>query len=663
EDFYEECAQRGYRYGPVFRGLRSVWRGGDEVFAEVALPEAAGGVEEFVIHPALLDAAMQAMGFLGLEVEAGSVLLPFAWEGVRVFAVGARAVRARLRGEGAGRVGIVLFDGVGGVVAEAVLVVRGVALSELGPVRGTDEVLYTVDWKPTKLLYGSADSEARHVLRYEWPWRDDLDGMRKWLHHLVEDLRAQLRTVDPRTTIVVVTRQLIRVIDSDGANPGGAAAWSLLRSVQNEYPDRIVLLDTDDWDDAAISKAIDSRGATQVAVRGSRHLTPRIRSVSASGPSAPSPLRASANGTVVITGGTGVVGASLARHLVEKHGASRILLVSRTGGTSTASMALCEELRALGAAVDSVACDVSDRASLGRVLDEIPADAPLVGVVHAAGVLADSSFADLAADDLDAVLGAKSGGAWNLHELTAAHELAFFILCSSLAATIGTPGQAGYAAANGFLDGLAEYRRAAGLPATSIAWGLWESTTGMGSDLLAADKGRLDRWGIGAIPAPRALTALDRVLPADRARIVIARLDLDRLRTVSGKAGIFAMFGDSGGGENNSLSPSRTSSDADSDLLAEVSAMTPEQRLAKIREVVLDELSVALGFADPGEIDTSRGFQDLGVDSLSAMEFRNGLSAVTGIRIAPTAVFDYETPDDLINYINELLPTLAGGVT
>ncbi|MEU0538449.1 type I polyketide synthase [Nocardia sp. NPDC005978] len=661
-DFYAECAERGYGYGPAFQGLKSVWRCGGEVFAEAVLPEtAADGADRFMIHPALLDAVMQAAGFLDVPVPDGQILLPFAWERIRVHALGARAVRARLRAAGDHRVEIVVEDGAGRSVAEATLTVRAVDPSDL-PGVGADDVVYTVGWKPTTLLPDSGEGQTRHLLRCEWRWDSDPDGLREGLHSIVEDLRSRLRSADPQDTIVVVTRQLIHVIDSDAVHPGGEATWGLLRSVQNEYPGRIVLVDTDDGDDTVISKAIRARGGTQVAIREGRHLTPRIQRAGASRPTPPSPLRTGVRGTVLITGGTGVVGAALARHLVEQQGASHILLVSRTGSTSTASMSLCEELHSHGAVVDSVACDVSDRASLRRVLDTIPGDAPLVGIVHAAGVLADSSFDELTAQDLDGVLGAKAGGAWNLHELTAGDELEFFILCSSLSAAIGTPGQAGYAAANGFLDGLAEYRRALGLPATSIAWGLWESETGMGGALVAADNGRLGRWGIGSISPAHALAGLDRALAGHRARTIVASLDLDRLRTSSAKSGMFEMFGHSPGGTRTRLPDGREATGEQDDLLAEVAAMSPEQRLEKIRDVVLDELSVALGYADPGEIDPSRSFQDLGVDSLSAMEFRNGISAVTGIRVSPGAIFDYETPDDLINYISELLPTLAGGV-
>ncbi|MGN2637873.1 beta-ketoacyl synthase N-terminal-like domain-containing protein [Nocardia takedensis] len=270
QDFYEVCAQRGYRYGPVFRGLRSVWRGGDEVFAEVALPEAAGGVEEFVIHPALLDAAMQAMGFLGLEVEAGSVLLPFAWEGVRVFAVGARAVRARLRGEGAGRVGIVLFDGVGGVVAEAVLVVRGVALSELGAVSGGDEVLYAVEWKPVEVgevVVGAAAGVS--VLRCSG---DGVWGVVEWVQGwLAQEERAGERCV-------VVTSGAVAVDGCDELSGlADAGVWGLLRSVQNEHPDRVVLVDVDDWGvvEWAVA-AVSGVGEPQAAVRRGVVSVPRL---------------------------------------------------------------------------------------------------------------------------------------------------------------------------------------------------------------------------------------------------------------------------------------------------------------------------------------------------------------------------------------------------
>ncbi|MGO4758261.1 beta-ketoacyl reductase, partial [Streptomyces sp. 2MCAF27] len=247
-------------------------------------------------------------------------------------------------------------------------------------------------------------------------------------------------------------------------------------------PGRFILLDLDpDLDGGGVPPTVVPAALAcaepQIAVRANRLLVPRLTRVPASVPATDAadqhaaPTAFDPDGTVLITGGTGTLGAVLARHLVGRHGVRHLLLASRRGPDAPGATELGAELAELGAEVTVRACDSGDRAALADLIARIPTGHPLTGVVHAAGVLDDATVSSLTPRHLDTALTPKADAAFHLHELTRHAQLRAFVLFSSAAGVLGAAGQGNYAAANAFLDALAEHRRAQGLPALSLAWG------------------------------------------------------------------------------------------------------------------------------------------------------------------------------------------------
>jgi acyl transferase domain-containing protein/NAD(P)-dependent dehydrogenase (short-subunit alcohol dehydrogenase family)/acyl carrier protein len=354
--------------------------------------------------------------------------------------------------------------------------------------------------------------------------------------------------------------------------------------------------------------------------------------------------------TALITGATGTLGSLLARHLVSARGARHLLLASRQGPHAKGATELKEELEALGAAVEIAACDVSDRAQVEALLGSIPDEHPLGAVVHAAGALDDGVIDSLDPERLKNVFGPKLDAAWHLHELTEGMELSEFVLFSSAAATLGSPGQGNYAAANAFLDSLAAYRKAKGLPATSIAWGLWEETSAITE---TADRERLSRAGIEAISSREGLDLFDACLSTGESFSLAAPLDRGALRTAA-KAGMLPPIL----GELVRVPARRSSGRAGA--LARRLAETPEaERQALVLELVLNEIAAVLGHSSAKQIDPESTFKDLGFDSLSAVELRNRLNALSGLRLPATTVFDYPTPAAVTTYLHDELAGTA----
>ncbi|MEU1290509.1 SDR family NAD(P)-dependent oxidoreductase, partial [Kitasatospora sp. NPDC005856] len=353
------------------------------------------------------------------------------------------------------------------------------------------------------------------------------------------------------------------------------------------------------------------------------------------------------DGTVLITGGTGTLGGHVARHLVAERGVRHLVLVSRSGGGA----ALREELEGLGAEVTVAACDVADRDALAAVLDSIPAAHPLTAVVHAAGVLDDGVVESLTPERLAAVWEPKARAAWNLHELTRGRDLTAFVLFSSAAGTLGSPGQANYAAANTFLDALAVHRRALGLPATSLAWGFWAEASGMTGNLTEADQDRLTRAGVVPLATDHALSLFDAALATDRAALVPVRLDLSVMAGApTAPAALKGLVS-----RKAARRPARHGA-----IVDRLRSLPEVERLRAALDLVTANTAAVLGHSEPGAAWDRQPFKDLGFDSLTAVELRNRLNTATGLRLTATVIFDHPTPGQLAEHL--LSQILDGGV-
>jgi polyketide synthase 12 len=355
-------------------------------------------------------------------------------------------------------------------------------------------------------------------------------------------------------------------------------------------------------------------------------------------------------GTVLITGGTGMAGSALARHVVTRHGARHLVLVSRRGAEAPGAAELVAELAAAGAQVQVVACDAADRPALAKVIADIAAQHPLSGVIHAAGVLDDAVISSLTPDRIDAVLRAKVDAAWNLHELTRDLNVAAFVMFSSMAGLVGSSGQGNYSAANCFLDGLAQHRRAHGLPAMSLGWGLWDQASAMTGGLDAADLARLGRDGVLALSSEEALELFDTAMIVDEPYLAPARIDLAALRAHA--VAVPPMFTDLlNAPTRRQVDDSLAAAKSKSALAHRLHGLSEPEQHTVLLELVRSHIATVLGNIAPEAVDPDKAFQDLGFDSLTAVEMRNRLKSATGLSLSPTLIFDYPTPSGLASYI------------
>ncbi|CAM5513500.1 SDR family NAD(P)-dependent oxidoreductase [Streptomyces microflavus] len=442
----------------------------------------------------------------------------------------------------------------------------------------------------------------------------------------------------PGSTLVVVTDRAVAA--GDAPDPDAAAAWGLLASAQAEAPGRIVLVDApQDTGTEALAAAV-ATGEPRLAVRPEGVLVPRLRPVRDQGSTARPPWHP--EGTVLITGGTGTLGALVARHLVTEHGVRRLLLAGMRGEQAPGAGELREELTALGASVTVAACDVANREQLAELLASVPAEHPLTGVVHTAGVLDNGLVSGMTPKRLAAVLAPKADAARHLDELTRGLGLAAFVLFSSTTGTFGAPGQSNYAAANAFLDALAARRAADGLPATSIAWGLWRAG-GINAHLDDRELDRFEQDGFRAVTDAEGLALFDRALAAGRPTLLVGAVAV----RASAAAPDTAAAGTAGApGAGSGAVPL-------GERLAELSAPEREPYLLAL---VVREVASVLGHASAASVAPDRPFQDLGFNSLTAVELRNRLTAAAGLPLPATLVFDHPSPAALAAHLH----TVAG---
>ncbi|MER7877316.1 SDR family NAD(P)-dependent oxidoreductase [Streptomyces solisilvae] len=642
-DLYRRLDEAGYGYGPAFQGLRAAWRLGDTLYAEVAAP---GGADSggFLVHPAALDAALHAL-FLDRDLD--GIQVPFSWSGVDLSPAGPGALRVRLSVPGPDEASVLIADDTGRPVCSVDRFVgRPLSAGQLAAGRtGAADRLFRPEWTPVparasatpapvllgpdldlSAVTGAPDAVVAAVGvapgHEEDPVGAAHETVRRFLT-LLQDWLADDRFAS--SCLVVLTR------------PGDLAAGAvqgLVRSAQSEHPGRFVLLEADGPD--AVPAALAS-GEPHVAVRGDQVLAPRLARVTRGvEKSCLAP-----GGTVLITGATGLLGGLVARHLVREHGVRHLLLLGRRGRVAA--------LDDLDAEVTWAACDVSDRTALADVLAAVPAEHPLTAVVHMAGVLDDATVLSLTPERIGPVLAPKADGAWHLHELTKDLGLAAFVLFSSTAGLLGSPGQGNYAAANGFLDALARHRRAAGLPAQSIAWGLWQDPSAMTGHLTAADiAGRMGRSGVLPLTAEAGLALFDAALTVDAPVLAAVRIDPARLPDAAPP--LLRTLAEGGAAGTSRPRPSAGAGDWAEGFLR----LPEDERERGVLALVLAEVATVLGH-DARRVDPQRAFKDFGFDSLTAVDLRNRLSAVTGIRLPATLVFDHPSPRVLSKWLGEQL--------
>ncbi|MFD5786993.1 type I polyketide synthase [Streptomyces sp. NPDC127037] len=663
--WYDELDERGLCYGPAFRGLRSARRRGGAVYVSVR-PEGLGQ-DGYGLHPAVLDGVLHAVG---LVTPAGpEVKLPFEFRDVRLHTTGAGAVRARIAPVGEDTVAVDVVDEDGrSVLSIGALSVRGATRSRFASLVGGDpaaDALFAVDWVPLPAAPDTAPTPTvRHVdtladlvvpvgpddivvLRVPGANGETTPERVRATTAAALDLITAWLTDERYASghLALLTRGAVDAGDGPGATDlAHAAVWGLVRSAQAEHPGRITLVDLD-----ATGPEIPPREAlrteeSQLAVRAGRMLVPRLAPAGSTPPLALDP-----QGTVLITGATGALGSLLARHLVHRHGIRSLLLAGRRGAEAPGTTELTAELRETGAAVRVVACDMTDAVQVRALVAQVPAAHPLTAVVHAAGVLDDATVGGLTARRLDAVLRPKVDGAWNLHKATEGLDLAAFVLFSSIAGTLGTAGQAAYAAGNAFLDALARRRGAEGLTALSLAWGPWED--GMAASLTTADRARLARTGMIPLAPELGLALFDAALGHPGTALVPVSLDRRALRSQVDLPAIL-----------HGLAPAtRPNPPTDTGTAQRLARATESERLPLLTELIRTEAASVLGLPVTAAVSGRSNFSDLGLDSLTALELRGRLSKATGLRLPATLLFDHPTTDALAAHLSSgLRPTEAG---
>nr|UPN67559.1 hypothetical protein [Pestalotiopsis sp.] len=464
-------------------------------------------------------------------------------------------------------------------------------------------------------------------------WDSDEDVLSQ-TQDLVAKALAQLQTaaqIQFAPPLVWVTRRAVgagsETFDQD-MNLGAAPLWGLMRTARSEHPDlHLRLVDLGEETGTCVASALLFSAEPECAIRQGQILGPRMERVRPLLNSLPVKRLIRGDGAVLVIGGLGQLGARVARWLAATHGVRDLILTSRRGMEAPGADNLVNELATSGVKVTVLASDVANPASVTSIIGLFNKDRPLRGVVHAAGVSDSGVLLAMTPERCATTLGPKVFGAWLLHEATSDMDLDLFMMFSSISGVMGMSGLANYAAANSFLDALAYHRRARSLPATSVAYGTW-SGDGMASRLSSNTLSHLAHFGLDPLTPEEGLDLLEEAVISTRALTVAAALDLERLRSsVEEQGGIPPLL---------RLLLAHESAEAPQgwDLWRALNESDQEQHAGIVLGMVREVVAKALGFTHVLDVDVDRPLQEIGVDSLTAVQMRNRLAKLTGLTLS-----------------------------
>jgi NAD(P)-dependent dehydrogenase (short-subunit alcohol dehydrogenase family) len=704
DGLYSELTAAGLDYGPTFQGLTAAWRHNNHLYTEAVLPDGTDP-DGYQVHPALLDANLHAALTVGLTVGSDApVRLPVSYTDLTLCSRAARNLRARLVFTTDDCATVDLADPSGQPVGSIrSLALRPADLRRLAPKAPGQSNLFTPSWVPVppgpaplpsscavigsspaaSLLAASLEVAGIPVAAYAGlaALTSALDDGTPPPALLLAGPDAPREADPPEAALIAVTAALTLLqgylaspglasvplawVTAGAVGPGpvtdlaAAATAGLIGSAQTEHPARIAHLDLDPEtaQSGVAARALAATLATaepHTAIRGTVLHAARLTRTAPhpSPPTADLPGRPlDPDGTVLITGGTGTLGAIIARHLATTGQARHFLLLSRRGPDALGADELAADLTVAGAEVVITACDVTSRPALARALAAISPDHPLTAVIHTAGTTSDATITTMTEDQVSPVLAPKTDAAWHLHQLTADLPLAAFVLFSSATGQLGAPGQGNYAAANTFLDALATWRQAHGLPATSLAWGLWAEDSAFTATLTQQDRARLTRNGVTPMPTVDTLVAFDAALRLEQPVLTPVTFNWVALHEQA-RAGILAPV------LRGLIRTQVTHLSAhDRSLAARLTSLDESGRAGLITSMVRDLTVMVLGQEKPEQVDLEKAFSDLGFNSLTAVEFRNRLIYQTQLSLPASIIYDYPTPNALAQHLlKSLMP-------
>ncbi|MFC8449583.1 SDR family NAD(P)-dependent oxidoreductase [Kitasatospora sp. NPDC057223] len=692
-DFYGHLRSLGYHLGPSFRWIDEAWISGDEALVRYVEPEATGeDPSGYRIHPGLLDSCLQsavtfAVPAAGEDVaEESALAIPFAI--ARLSSPGRpgpgrelwghiRAARHDRSADGLMQVesaDIRLYDADGApvLVADGFRFRRAPRTLLERSLRDGPRHAYELTWQPARPAAGparritllGADTPAGRALAAACtaaghavtpagtrpPTDVDLLVDARF-HDAPADAEAAqaaavtladtLRTADPGTPYALLT-------SADPAHaPAAEALWGLLAALEAEQPQRRLLRLAlgADWNPATVAEVLAAPvGETRLRIDGSAAHAARLTPCEAAGG------RPAAPGAVLITGGLGALGLSAAGFLA-RLGAPALTLMGRSA-PDAAARAVIAELTAAGAVVRIVQGDVTDPEDCRRAVAEAGREAPLRTVLHLAGVTDDHAFEQLTPEAFERVFAAKARGAANLAAALTGHELTALLLFSSASAVLGSAGQANYAAANGFLDGLAVRLRTEGVPATAVGWGPWTPAAKAGLAGSAATGRAIARTGVQALDDQEAEELLLLALGGQRARLAAVALDPERYtEQLAGhpRGALLEALG-----RRRPAAPAAAPAARPRGWLGELLAGDgPESLADRLRGHVRELAGAVLG--EPLGPDDHAGFSDCGLDSIMVIDLRTRLAHALARDLPATVALDHPTVAQLASHCAGLL--------